>query len=93
LYIVETIGYAASIFVILSLMMTKIVRLRLVNLLGALCFVLYGLFLPALPIVLTNAAIIVVNVVQLIKLRKKAYGRKATWIASEDSSTNNDDPR
>ena len=39
----EFIGYAASILVAFSLMMSSILKLRIINLIGAITFVIYGL--------------------------------------------------
>lgn len=53
---VEVIGYVASAFIVLSLTMTSVVRLRLLSMTGGLIFVSTAL-LPSIPIILTNAAV------------------------------------
>jgi hypothetical protein len=58
----EVIGYAASALVVLSLTMTSVVRLRTISLVGSLTFVVYGVLIESIPIVITNAAIAVINV-------------------------------
>ena len=55
-------GYVASALVVVSLAMTSVVRLRFISLLGAVTFVVYGILIESVPIVLTNAAITVINV-------------------------------
>jgi hypothetical protein len=59
---VELIGYLASALVVASLAMTSVVRLRIVSLVGSLVFVAYGVLLPSVPIILTNAAVAVLNI-------------------------------
>ena len=59
---VELVGYLASALVVASLAMTSVVRLRIVSLIGSLVFVVYGLLLPSVPIIITNAAVAVLNV-------------------------------
>ena len=59
---VEVIGYIASAFIVLSLTMTSVVRLRLLSMTGGLIFVVYGALLPSIPIILTNAAVAGVNI-------------------------------
>jgi hypothetical protein len=59
---VELVGYLASALVVASLAMTSVVRLRLVSLIGSIVFVAYGLLLPSVPIVITNAAVAVLNI-------------------------------
>jgi len=65
---IEVIGYAASALVAASLLLTSFVWLRMVNLAGAVCFVIYGWVIGALPIVLTNGFITLVNIYYLARL-------------------------
>ncbi|MFO8065284.1 MAG: hypothetical protein ACQETQ_07795 [Spirochaetota bacterium] len=62
---VEIIGYVASVLVAGSLMMVSVVKLRLINLGGAVTFVVYGLLITSYPLVLTNSFIAVVNIYHL----------------------------
>jgi hypothetical protein len=57
----EVIGYIASLLVIISLTMSSVLRLRLVSLVGAIAWFIYGVMLNAPPIFLTNGIIIVIN--------------------------------
>ena len=68
---IEWIGYAASLFVLLSFLMRNITTLRYVNTLGCMFFVIYGILLNSYPIIITNAAIILVNLYYLFLNRKK----------------------
>ena len=68
---IEWIGYAASLFVLLSFLMRNITTLRYVNTLGCMFFVIYGILLNSYPIIITNAAIILVNLYYLFMNRKK----------------------
>lgn len=64
----EYIGYLASALVLLSFLMKKMTVLRLVNTLGCVCFIVYGLMLHySWPIIITNAAICLVNGWYLLK--------------------------
>jgi hypothetical protein len=56
------VGYLASALVVISLTMTSVVRLRIISLLGAITFLVYGALIESAPIILTNSAIIVINV-------------------------------
>ena len=66
---IEWIGYAASIVIAISLTMTAIVPLRIINSIGCLLFVVYGLYLEAYPVALANAVIVLINIYNLYKLR------------------------
>ncbi|GBD85334.1 hypothetical protein BMS3Abin02_01739 [bacterium BMS3Abin02] len=59
---IEILGYVASGLVVLSLAMTSVVRLRVISLIGAVLFGIYAALIGAVPIVLVNVAIIVINV-------------------------------
>ena len=69
--VIEIFGYLASGFVALSLVMTRIVRLRILNLIGSGLFVIYGIILSLIPIVITNGFILIVNLVHLVRLFRK----------------------
>lgn len=62
----ELVGYAGSLLVAVSLMMKSIVRLRVINLLGALIFVSYGLLIHAYPVALMNALIVAIDLYYLL---------------------------
>ena len=59
--ITEIVGYIGSALVAISLMMSNIWKLRWINLVGALFFVLYGLIVKVHPVVAVNAFIAVVD--------------------------------
>jgi hypothetical protein len=67
----ELIGYAGSLLVAISLMMQSVFRLRVINLIGALIFVLYGALIHALPVVLLNGLIVGVNIYYLAQMRNQ----------------------
>lgn len=67
----EVIGYFASLVVLLSFLMKDVIKLRMVNIIGCLLFVTYGVLLEfSIPIIVTNVAIVVINLVYLIKNKK-----------------------
>ncbi|WP_373055955.1 YgjV family protein [Zunongwangia sp. H14] len=68
----EWSGYLASLFVLLAFLMKNIKTLRCVNSVGCVFFVIYGILLESWPVVITNAAIIGVNLYYLLRKRDKA---------------------
>ncbi len=64
----EIIGYAASLLVAISLMMSAIVKLRIVNLIGSLTFTIYGILIDSIPVAGMNAFIVLVNIYYLFKI-------------------------
>lgn len=53
----ETIGYAASLIILVSLLMTNVFRLRVINLIGSLIFAGYGWLIGAWPVCVINLVI------------------------------------
>ncbi len=64
----DWVGYAAMATVLISFLMKDVRRLRLVNSLGCLLFVVYGFMLAPLsyPIIVTNTAIFCINLYYLL---------------------------
>jgi len=66
----ELLGYLASILVALSLMMRSLYKLRVINLVGALLFSIYGVSIGAYPVAALNAFIVLVNIYYLRQMFK-----------------------
>jgi GNAT superfamily N-acetyltransferase len=72
----ELLGYVASVLVAVSLMMSRIMRLRLINLVGSLAFTVYGVLIGAYPVAAVNGFIVLINLWYLAKmLRAKEFFR------------------
>lgn len=67
---IEPMGYTASIVVAISLMMESIIKLRILNFIGAVLFGTYGLFIESIPVTLLNYFIGLTNVYFLWKIFK-----------------------
>jgi len=65
LSLVDWTGYSASALLLISMMMKNVKRLRIINSFGCILFVIMGLMINNYPIVITNAAIILINVYYL----------------------------
>jgi hypothetical protein len=59
---IEAVGYLGSALVITSLLMTRILRLRVISLTGSTAFLMYGLLIASVPIVITNVVIMGINI-------------------------------
>jgi hypothetical protein len=70
----EMVGYLASVLVAISLMMRSLLRLRVINSLGCVVFVLYGILIHAYPVAVLNGFIVCVNVYYLFHMfQQKDY--------------------
>jgi hypothetical protein len=74
--ILELVGYAASVLIAVSLMMTSVLRLRVINMIGGAAFAAYGFMIGAIPVGVLNGAIVLVNVYHITRmLQAKEYFR------------------
>ncbi len=74
---IELLGYIASILVVISIMMASVVKLRIINSIGALLFGTYGMLIGSWPVVVMNYFIVAVNVYYLWK----HYNKKKEELA------------
>jgi hypothetical protein len=64
----EWLGYLASLIVLISLLMSSILKLRWINLVGSSIFSLYGFLIGALPVGFMNLGIAIINVYYLTRI-------------------------
>jgi hypothetical protein len=70
----EMVGYAGSVLVAISLMMKSLLKLRIINLVGALFFMAYGFLIGAEPVAALNGLIVGIDVYYLLQMwRQKDY--------------------
>ena len=73
---IELLGYMATFFVAASFLFKSIIHLRVVNTIGAVLFVVYGLMKGAYPVAVLNAFLVFVNLYQLYRLKKEQPASK-----------------
>lgn len=69
---IELTGYIASVLIAISIMMNSLVKLRVINLFGAVLFGTYGLLIGAMPVALVNYFIAITNIFYLWKMYQKS---------------------
>lgn len=62
------LGYTASVLIAVSLMMSAVIKLRIINLIGASSFAIYGAMIGALPVMIMNSVIVVINIFHLYRI-------------------------
>lgn len=67
---IEWVGYAASALIVISLIMTSVVKLRIVNTAGCILFVIYGFTVGAYPVAVSNLLIVFINFYHLYRLKR-----------------------
>ena len=71
----EWIGYSASIFIVLSFVINQLRIIRIINMLGCICFAIYGIYFKAWPVVIPNAMVVFIQLYYLLyKDKQNANG-------------------
>lgn len=78
-------GYAASVVVAVSLLMSSLIKLRWINMAGALMFTAYGLGIRAYPVALLNFAIAGINVYHLVRIYRQKDQLKLVPVAADSA--------
>lgn len=69
---IEILGIGATLFVLLSFSLKGELKIRLVNSIGAMLFVIYGVLMRAWSIWILNVALLIIHIYFLTKPQKKA---------------------
>lgn len=68
--IIELFGYLGSTLVVVSMLMSSVVKLRVINTIGSIISGTYALIIHSYPLALMNICLIVINCYNLAKLLK-----------------------
>jgi len=66
----ELIGIVATLFIIASFLTKNLVKVRIVNLIGSVIFVVYGILIHSWSTAILNVIMIVVHLVYLLRRNK-----------------------
>jgi len=66
--IIQAVGYLSSVLLAISLLVNNDLKFRWLNILGCTFFIGYGVMIGALPIILTNSILFLINLFYLIKI-------------------------
>lgn len=62
---IEILGTIASIIILLSFLMKGETKIRIINILGALIFVIYGISVNAFSVWFLNGMLIIIHIIKL----------------------------
>jgi hypothetical protein len=85
--LIHVIGYIGSALILISLMMSSIVRLRIINFFGASVFSIYGFIIGAYPVGILNGFIVLVDIYYLSEILIK---KKEEYFHVLEVKTNSD---
>ena len=83
--LIECIGYAGSLLVLASMLMTSVFKLRVINTIGSLIFTIYALIIHSYPTALMNACLVLINLRFLWKMKKMDKDFSLAACAPQDS--------
>lgn len=66
--LIELFGYLGSLLVVVSMLMTSVKKLRIVNTVGSTIFMIYALIIQSYPTALMNLCLIIINIYRIIQL-------------------------
>ena len=67
---IEAIGYLGSALVVVSMLMSSVIKLRVINTIGSCIFAGYALIIHSYPTAIMNFFLVAINVYNLVKLLK-----------------------
>ena len=68
--IIEIAGYLGSVLVVVSMLMSSVVKLRVINTIGSSISAAYALVIHSYPLALMNICLVIINIYNLMKLLK-----------------------
>ncbi len=86
--IIELVGYTGSLLVIISMLMTSLTKLRVVNSIGCIVFATYALIIKSYPTAAMQACLLIINCIGLYNLSKNKKQYSITELKNGDSYIN-----
>ena len=80
----EWLGLVASAFVLISFIMSNQIKIRIINMVGCIAWVIYGFLRPSYSAAIMNGAVFIVHIVYLVKYFLKRRKEKAQQEISHE---------
>lgn len=82
--LIEMFGYLGSALVLVSFLLTSVVKLRIVNTVGSVIFAIYALIIHSYPTAVMNFCLVAINLYFLWKMSKTEKVYDLTSVRSND---------
>ena len=69
-FLIEAFGYLGSLLVLLSMLMTSVMKLRIINTVGSVIFTIYAFIIRSYPTALMNLCLVLINLHFLWKMSR-----------------------
>ena len=84
-FIIELIGYLGSILVLVSMLMSSVIKLRIINTVGSIIFTFYAFAIQTYPTAILNVILVGVNIYNIVKLLKSTKQYDLVEVKADDS--------
>lgn len=84
----ELFGYLGTALVIISMLMTDINKLRIINISGGFISLIYAICVRTMPVVVLNSVLITINIIQLIKAKNAKENPSGAVNSKEECAYN-----
>ena len=85
-FLIELIGYLGSFLVVVSMLMTSLKKLRIVNTVGSVIFTIYALIIHSYPTAFMNFCLVAINVYKLYRIKKDSPHYHVYESSGKDTS-------
>ncbi len=82
---VELAGYLGSVLVVVSMLMSSVVKLRIINTIGSCISAAYALIIHSYPLALMNICLIIINCYNLAKLLRSQQQYDLIQVNTDDA--------
>ena len=82
--VLEIVGYIGSALVVISMLMSSIIKLRVINTIGSVISCVYAIICGAFPLALMNICLIIINLINLLKLSRAQHPFELVTASPED---------
>ena len=83
--IIEGVGYLGSLIILISMLTDSLKKLRIINSVGSIIFVTYAVIIHSYPTAALNFALVIINIVELVRLKKEEHNYKAYDCYKDES--------
>lgn len=84
--LIELFGYLGSVLVVVSMLMSSVVKLRVINTIGSVISGTYALVIGSVPLALMNISLVIINLYNLFKLLKTDQEYEMVSGKADDAS-------
>lgn len=69
----EIFGYIGTVLILISFLIENVFKLRVLNSIGAIFWIVYGVGIMAMPTIVVNSCVLIIHIFWIIKHRKKLF--------------------